>query len=273
MHDGDASPLSNHLKLFGCHCLDHRGGHANFIQNDILEYLSIINITTSKIDALQDDSIKKSNYLFWICSIHGFTKETQKLFSKTKRPLRTSIYLMDIDKINLRLYSNQIELISKKQMILEEKDEKITVDDDVISHVFILYRFGNEKSELCAKKLKNYLDESGIGAVLFENKIKWGESITNFEEDMIENSFASVICFTEDFKEGRTAQEEYRAVIAKRRYDNSFKVGLLLIDCDISKVPAFMKDYLYASVTGPDDHNNEQEMGKIYRGLIGLPLE
>ena len=243
------------------------------IQNDILEYFSIINITTSKLDALQDDSIKKSNYLFWICSIHGFTKETQKLFSKTKRPLRTSIYLMDIDKINLRLYSNQIEQISKKQIMLKEKEEIITVKDDVSSHVFILYRFGNIKSEICAKKLKDYLDKYNINTVLFENKIKWGESITDFEEDMIDNAFASVICFTEDFKEGRTAQEEYRAVLAKRRYDDSFKVGLLLIDSNISEVPPFMKDYIYASVTGPDDSNIEQEMEKIYKGLIGLSLE
>ena len=57
------------------------------------------------------------------------------------------------------------------------------------------------------------------------------------------NSFAGLIIFTPDFLEGKTAHEEYRALLAKRRAESNFKVGILRVNCGRDTIPEFMKDY------------------------------
>lgn len=107
----------------------------------------------------------------------------------------------------------------------------------------------------------------------FPWKVGWADSLTDKEEEAISNSFGAVLCITPDFFSGPTAKEEYRALSAKRRKDSDFKLGYLLVGCDRRIVPAFMSDYFGAKVESVDDKNFLEEAKKIYRGLLGLPLE
>jgi len=141
------------------------------------------------------------------------------------------------------------------------------------NHVFIAYKSGNENSEKIAKRLGEFLRARKIPVWLFPWRVGWADSITKEEEQGIAGSFAAVICYTPDFLEGKTAREEYGALLAKKREDPDFKAGLFLIGCNHMLVPPFMKDYLWAEITDLEDQRFEEEAIKIYRGLLGLPLE
>lgn len=140
-------------------------------------------------------------------------------------------------------------------------------------HVFLAYRSKNEKGRHAAKKLGRFLKEKGLSIWYFPRKVGWSDSITAKEEQAISDSFGAVICLTADFLDGQTAKEEYRALSAKRREDPHFKLGYLLVGCDYEVVPPFMKDYFGARIENIKDPKFKQEATKIYRGLLGLPLE
>lgn len=140
-------------------------------------------------------------------------------------------------------------------------------------HVFLAYKSDNESSEKTARKLGKFLIEKGVGVWLFPWRVGWADSITEREEQAIIDSFGAVMCFTPDFLEGATAKEEYRALLAKRRREPDFKFGYLLIGCNHKKAPPFMADYFGGKIDDHKDQRFEEEANKIYRGLLGLPLE
>ena len=108
-------------------------------------------------------------------------------------------------------------------------------------HVFIAYRSGNKSSEDATRKIKDYLQDRHIPVWFFENKVAWSDSITN-KEEAIENSFAAIICYTLDFLQGKIARQEYDALQARKRENEKFRLGLLLISCEHKDVPALSKD-------------------------------
>jgi len=239
---------------------------------DSSEIILYINVIKKLIDILEEkEIILKNIYQIWIYSNGGYTENTNKIINKVKFPLRTSVEL--INPIILQSYLNSYSLPIISENILEYKYKDELEAEKKISHVFIIYRAGNELSEKSAKYLGKYLTNKNIKIYLFKKEISWGDSITDFEEEAINNAFASVICYTEDFKTGKTASEEYRAVLAKRRSDENFKVGLLLVNCGYEDVPPFMKDYFYVQITGPEDEKFEEQAEIIYKGLLGLPIE
>ena len=61
--------------------------------------------------------------------------------------------------------------------------------------------------------------------------------------------------------------EEYRALMAKRRRDPSFRVGMLLVGARHENLPEFMQDYLYVTIAGLDDPRTEESFTKILRDL------
>lgn len=156
--------------------------------------------------------------------------------------------------------------------------ERFKLSEDAIpvhlkKYVFIAYRETNEESKQTAEKLGKFLKGKKMRVWYFPWKVGWADSFTDKEEEAIINSFGAVLCITPDFFEGETAKEEYRALTAKRRRDSDFKLGYLLIGCDYEDVPPFMSDYFGARVEGADDKNFLIEAEKVFRGLIGLPLE
>jgi len=234
-----------------------------------------INAFTKIIDIIEKNDVKltlKNRYTIGIFSIQGFEKETMEILTKTKIPMRTHIQLLNSSNINTFLHSNNVTQINN-EILLTEYFKEITEMDRKESHVFILYRSGNKLSEDSAKRLSEYLTQKNIKVCLFKKEVGWGDSITDFEEEAIDNAFATIICYTKDFKEGKTAAEEYRAVLAKRRRNPDFKVGLLLIDCNDEDIPPFMKDYFYAKIKNLQDEEFRRQAEIIYRGLIDLPIE
>lgn len=140
-------------------------------------------------------------------------------------------------------------------------------------HVFLAYRSGNINGEKTAKKLGKFLIDKGIRVWYFPWKVGWSDSITDAEEQGIRDSFGAVICFTSDFPKGKTAREEYRALLAKRRWDPDYRLGILLVGCNYDMIPPFMRDYFGAKIESFNDQSFEVEAKRIYRGLFGLPLE
>jgi hypothetical protein len=140
-------------------------------------------------------------------------------------------------------------------------------------YVFIAYREVNEKSKRTAKKLGRFLKEKKMQVWYFPWKVGWADSFADKEEEAIINSFGAVLCITPDFFDGQTAKEEYRALTAKRRRDSNFKLGYLLVGCNHAIVPPFMSDYFGAEVEDDADKKFLGEAERIYRGLLGLPLE
>jgi hypothetical protein len=137
-------------------------------------------------------------------------------------------------------------------------------------HVFVAYR---QHMESLARKVAIYLEKNDLKTWFFPWRIGWGDSVTSEEEKGISRSFAGLIIYTPDFLEGRTAKEEYRALAAKKREDPAFKLGVLRVGCSQETVPAFLKDYFSAALDSKDDDAFVREMGKIRRGLCGLPYE
>ena len=192
-------------------------------------------------------------------------RHPDKVFYYNELPVEIQELLKSID-----------ELVWEK--IRENLITRFSLQEDnlpryLTKHVFIAYKSGNEASEKSAKRLGEFFLDKKITVWLFPWRVGWADSITKEEEQAIEGSFAAVICYTPDFLEGKTAREEYGALLAKKREDPDFKVGLLLIGCDHKIIPPFMKDYLWAEITDSEDQRFEEEAIKIYRGLLGLPLE
>jgi len=157
------------------------------------------------------------------------------------------------------------------EKIIEEFDiPKDTLPPYINKHVFFAYRCGVEK---IAEKLATYLISKNIKVWYFPWKVGWGDSITTEEEKGLKNSFAGLIIFTPDFLEGRTAHEEYRALIAKRKEDPHFKVGILRVNCGREDIPEFMKDYFDVFIKSEDDPDFDNITHIIWRGLLMLPLE
>jgi len=173
----------------------------------------------------------------------------------------------------VRLIDEEVWKNMRRHIVSQYKIPEDVIPPSLLKHVFLAYRVKNILGEASVKKLGKYLMGKDISVWYFPWRVGWGDSITVEEENAIRNSFAGIIVLTQDFFEGKTATEEYRALLAKRRTDSDFKVGLLLVGCAYENVPPFMKDYLWAEVDGPEDQRFEEEIEKIYRGLLGLPLE
>jgi len=240
-----------------------------------LKMIQYVNAFTKIINIVEKNDIKeilKNRYIIGIFSLQGYEKEASEIIKKTKIPIRTQIQLLNAMNINTYLVSNNVTPINS-ELLLSKFGKEIAQIEEKIPHVLILYRSGNILSEGSAKKISDYLTEKNIKICLFKKEVGWGDSITNFEEEAIDNAFATVICYTKDFKEGKTTAEEYRAVLAKRRSNPNFKVGLLLIDCTEEDIPPFMKDYFYAKIKNLQDEEFEGQAEIIYRGLLDLPIE
>jgi len=138
---------------------------------------------------------------------------------------------------------------------------------------FIAYRANNPIAKAVAERLARYFLVKGMNPWFFPWKVGWADSITDKERDGIDKAYAAIIVYTDDFLEGPTAIEEYRAFLAKRRDDPAFKVGLLLVDVEHSQVPSFMKDYLYVKISGLNDPTFLGKADIIHRGILGQPIE
>ena len=161
----------------------------------------------------------------------------------------------------------------RKALVQRFKLSEDTIPIHLKRHVFLAYRSTNEEGEQTAKKLGKFLKEKGMRVWYFPWKVRWADSITAREDQAIRDSFGAVICLTPDFFDGQTAKEEYRALSAKRRRDSDFRLGYLLVGCDHEVVPPFMQDYFGARIENADDPKFGLEATRIYRGLLGLPLE
>jgi len=200
--------------------------------------------------------------------IHHPTKNERgemKFFSVDKLPNEIKYLISLIDE---EVWKNM-----RKHVISQFKISENTIPPSLFKPVFLAYREKNTFGKASAEKIGKYLVDRDISVWYFPWRVGWADSITAEEDEGIQNSFAGVIIFTPDFFEGKTATEEYRALLAKKRDDTAFKVGLLLVGCTHEDVPPLMKDYLWAKVDGPEDPRFEEEAEKIYRGLLGLPLE
>lgn len=173
----------------------------------------------------------------------------------------------------LRLIDEFVWKKMREDLIHRFRLPKDTIPAHSPEHVFIAYREGNSLGRDIAKKLGRYLSQKRVRVWLFPWRVGWGDSITKEEEEGIGGAFASVIVFTRDFLEGPSATEEYRALMAKKRDDPEFKVGLLLVGVNGDKIPPLMKDYFYARIGKLDDPRFEQQSNFIYRGILGLPRE
>jgi len=172
-----------------------------------------------------------------------------------------------------KLIDEEVWQRMRKDVITRFAVPEKMIPPSLLKHVFLAYRAGNSQGEASARKLGEYLKNKDIPVWFFPRRVGWGDSITTEEEEGIKNSFAGVIVFTADFLEGRTAIEEYRALLAKKRGQPGFKAGLLLVGCTREKIPPFMEDYFWVRVDGPEDPRFGEEARKIHRGLLGLPLE
>jgi len=137
-------------------------------------------------------------------------------------------------------------------------------------HVFIAYR---EPVENVARKLAKYLIDNDMKVWFFPWKVGWGDSITAEEDEGLKNSFSGIIVFTPDFLKGKTAREEYRALLALKRSNESYKIGILRVNCPRNEVPPFLLDYFDCHVESETDGNFNIEAEKILRGIRGLPIE
>jgi len=137
-------------------------------------------------------------------------------------------------------------------------------------HTFIAYR---EPVENVARKLAEFLLKNKIKVWFFPWRVGWADSVTAEEEAGLENSFSGILIYYPSFMEGRTARQEYRALHAMKRLDDSFKIGILRVNCTRDEVPPFMLDSFDCYVESETDENFDAEAEKILRGLRGLPLE
>lgn len=149
----------------------------------------------------------------------------------------------------------------------KEEELPVSTSSHEGQHVLVLYRAGNTQSEEIADALTRYLAVNKTAVWNFRKEMRFGESITSKEEMAIERAFAAVIVYTPDFLEGKTAVEEYRALIARRRRDPSFRVGMLLVGARHEDLPEFMQDYLYVTIAGLDDPRMEESFMRILRDL------
>jgi len=173
----------------------------------------------------------------------------------------------------IRLIDEEVWQKMRGDVVHRFEISKTMIPRSLLKCVFLAYRANNALGKTSASSLGKYLKDRGFSVWYFSWRVGWGDSMTEKEEDGIKKSFAGVIIYTSDFSDGKTATEEYRALLAKRRSDSDFKVGLLLVGCPHEKVPPFMRDYFWAAVDGPEDQRFEEEAKKIYRGLLGLPLQ
>ena len=137
-------------------------------------------------------------------------------------------------------------------------------------HVFIAYRITHED---IARKLSVYLTEKGINVWFFPWRVGWGDSITDEENQGLSESFSGIIIYSPDFLEGKTAHDEYRALQAIKRERDNYKLGIVRVECSREEVPPFLLDYFDSKISSIDDELFDAEAMKIFRGLLGLPLE
>lgn len=211
--------------------------------------------------------IPEGTYVIDLVIVHPSEKEpgSRMYFTEGKLPADLRELLVSID-----------ELVwdwIKKALVQRFKLSEDAIPIHLKKHAFLAYRFKNERGKQTARKLGKFLKEKGMAVWYFPWKVGWADSITAQEDQAIINSFGAVICLTPDFLDGQTAKEEYRALSAKRRRDPEFKLGYLLVGCDYEVVPPFMLDYFGARIENSNDPKFELEATRIYRGLLGLPLE
>jgi hypothetical protein len=212
-------------------------------------------------------NISNGQYEITFKTVHLSEKENgpSKSFKETDFPIEIREFLISINELLWDKVRN--DLVQRFKL----SEDEIPVHLE--KYVFLAYRATNERSKQVAEKLGKFLQRKKMRVWFFPWKVGWADSFTDKEEEAISNSFGAVLCITADFFDGSTAKEEYRALSAKRRRDSSFKFGYLLVGCDHKIVPPFMSDYFGVAVENVDDKNFEREAEKIYRGLLGLPLE
>lgn len=136
--------------------------------------------------------------------------------------------------------------------------------------VFIAYR---HHTEHIARQITEELEKRGLKTWFFPRKVGFGDSITKKEEEGLDNSTAAIIILSSDYNEGKTFQEEYKAIMAYKREKPDFKVGFLLWKCDPQDIPGFGKDYYYVKLSSLRDPDFHRIIDIIYNGLLDLPLE
>ena len=225
------------------------------------EIYSLMEIVKEIVDYLEQKDIEnylKPNYEIWFISFKPYSRLAVSLLNMIKKPIRTKVYLKTINDIN-NLFINQ--------SILLDDDKAV---DTTAKHIFVAYSANNSDSEITASKVVEYLKSKDVPVWYFPSKVSWGDSITSKEEEAIHNAYASIICYTSDFLEGKTALQEYNALMAKKREKNDFKVGMILINCEPTHIPPFMKDSFYLKISNPNDPMFESIMESIYNSIIVL---
>ena len=140
-------------------------------------------------------------------------------------------------------------------------------------HVFIAYRDTNINSKKIAEKLSKYLEEEkGLPVWYFPWEARLGDSVTSIEEKAITDSFGAVLCFTSDFLEGKTAKEEFDALIARRRY-HKLRVIPVFINLSHQSIPSFLLDSFSVKFNSPEDEDFNKKADMISRSLLELPIE
>ena len=148
--------------------------------------------------------------------------------------------------------------------------EESTTNSTKGKHFFIAYRV---TADAIAQQIVAYLHENDVNVWYFPYKVTWGSSVTTEEEKAIDASYGALIILTPDFFEGKTTIEEYRALEAKKRQDQNYKIGVMRVDCPREKVPPFLRDYFDVEIKSLKDPKLDDAFNKILRGIRGQSLE
>ncbi|MBI4337520.1 MAG: toll/interleukin-1 receptor domain-containing protein [Chloroflexi bacterium] len=134
--------------------------------------------------------------------------------------------------------------------------------------VFVCYHAGDEEF---ARRLATRLERTGVFHAFFLPwQIGWGQSLRKVLDAGLEKCNAGIVVFTPEFLGDGWRDYEYSGLISKKVNEGS-KVGYALLRGDHSDVPHALQDYFYADFRDPGQF--EREFLKIYRGLLGRPLE
>jgi len=227
-------------------------------EDDVYTIMEIIFVIINYLEDIEEKEFLKPHYEVWLITYKNYDKLVIPLLNMIKKPIRTDIHLKTINNINT--------LFLAKNITLEDSITK----DRLSKHVFIAYKNNNILSKNTAIKVVDYLKIRKIPTWYYPTNVKWADSITKKEEEAIRNAFAAIICYTPDFLEGKTSTQEYNALMAKKREEPNFKVGLLLINCDKKDVPTLMKDSYYVKISNPNDPTFESIMNSIYHSIYEL---
>ena len=135
--------------------------------------------------------------------------------------------------------------------------------------VFISYKMDDEEF---ARKLAKGLERTGVfHAFFFPWEVGWAESTRATIDAGLAKCGAGIVVFTPEFlARGGWSNYEYGGLINKKVAEGA-KVGYALLRGEHSDVPYALQDYFYADFRDPNRF--EAEFLKIYRGLLGRPLE